>query len=182
MSNSNIVQASAMPKQELAPLQPGANSPGQSAAMLQQQQINKQMALTGKTGGKRVKTGSFHLKGGVPPNVEVPNPPPGSVNPQQTQGNYTQLTALAQQQQQQSTYDNAKTPAETAALQSQNNKVYNSTGGRASSKKGGYWPKWGCLSGGKHTKVKTRKGKKVTSRRGKNRRTKTKRTRRTRKN
>ena len=143
MANDKIVAPSAMPQQQITPLQPGANSPGQSAGMQQQQQTQAQLAFTGKkVGGK--KKGVW--KGGAA-QIIVPNPPANAVNASQTQSSYTALTSLAQTQQQGGIYDNAQNPEQTARIQAQNNRVY--SGGM----------KWGCLSGGKH-KSKKRNTKK----------------------
>ena len=83
-----------------------------------------------------------------------------------------QQQVQTQQQQTNATFDNAKTPSETAALQSQQQALYSGkTGG--SSKRGGSWPVWGCLSGGKKSRKcrsRGRKGRKSKSR--KNRKTK----------
>jgi hypothetical protein len=82
--------------------------------------------------------------------------------------NYTQLTDLAVKQQQQSIYDGAKTPQQTAGISAANNKLYAVTGGNK--KKGGYYPKWGCMSGGRK-RTKKAKGRKNTKKYTKNRRT-----------
>ena len=146
---NDIVAPSAMPAQKITPLQPGANSPGQSAYMQQQQQTQAQLALTGKkVGGK--KKGVW--KGGVS-QVLVPNPPANAVNASQTQSSYTALTSLAQTQQQQAIYDKAQNPQQTAAIETQNNKSY--SGGM----------KWGCLSGGKHKSKKRNTKKRNTKKR-----------------
>ena len=59
--------------------------------------------------------------------------------------------------------------ADAAALSAKQNAIYNTGKGgskrkRASNKRGGYWPKWGCLSGGKRRtkkcKCKRRKSRK----------------------
>ena len=159
MVANNTIQANAVPKQEVQPLAPGAISPGQSAYMNSQQQLATQRALTGKTGGKtRLK----RRRGGAAA-IVVPTPPPGPTATA-SQANYTGLTVVAQQQQQQATFDSAKTPAQTAALQAQNNEMYKGGSRRYSRryyKRGGSWPKWGCLSGGKTRRYnKSNKGKK----------------------
>lgn len=164
-TQQNAVQPTAIPKQEVAPLAPGAISPGQSAYINSQQQLATQRALTGKTGGKRRRGGAAV--------IVVPNPPPGPTAAS-SQANYTGLTALAQQQQQQATFDSAKTPAQTAALQAQNNQMYKGGSRRYSRRRykmGGSWPKWGCLSGGKTRRYKNQRNKskknKKSKRRGK---------------
>jgi hypothetical protein len=156
-TQQNTVQPTAIPKQEVPPLAPGAISPGQSAYMNSQQELATQRALTGKTGGK---TRGKRRRGGAAA-IVVPNPPPGPTATA-SQPNYTSLTALAQQQQQQATFDSAKTPAQTAALQAQNNQMYKGGSRRYSRRRykmGGSWPKWGCLSGGKTRRYKNQRNK-----------------------
>jgi len=91
------------------------------------------------------------MRGGAT-SVTVPAVPSGTVNQDQTSGNYKGLTELAQKQQTQAVYDSATSPSQTAAIQQQQDSLYKSGGARARSKRGGSWPKWGCLSGGKKTK------------------------------
>jgi len=146
MSVEPMIQSSAMPPQSKNTLQPGATSPMNSAYIASQQQTKAQMNLIGSS------------KGGAP-TVQVPPVSSSSPNPGQTSDNYKDLTQLAQTQQTQSAFDNAKTPQQTAAIQQQQQALYKSGG----SKRGGSWPKWGCLSGGRKTKRKgrrTRKGRK----------------------
>ena len=146
MSDSqNIIKAGAMPQQTIPTLKAGATSPMASAQIQQQQNINAQMALIGKSGGARRRKSRRNkrdkrnkkLKGGTA--IAVPPVPPGSVNPQQTAGQYAELTSLAEKQAAQSVYDSGKTAA-VAAKQS-----------------GGSWPNWRCLSGGKKSIRKGRK-------------------------
>lgn len=97
---STIVQSSAMKPQVLPPLSTGATSPMASAQIAQQQQIERQMALVGKSGGsKRSK-----IKGGA--QIQVPSVQPGAVNPQQTADSYKALTQVSEQQMAQAVYDN----------------------------------------------------------------------------
>jgi hypothetical protein len=140
----NVIAPTAIPPQEIKPLMAGASSPGQSAYLQQQQQIKTQMAITGKTvGGKKRKTKrskryrnkskryrnkSKRYYGGAT-QVLVPQPPSGSVPPgtgAATQNNYTSITQLAQNQQQQAIYDKTVNggQGEVAAIQTQNNKMY----------------------------------------------------------
>ena len=130
--------------------------------ILQQQQINKQMALIGKSGGSKKSMIRRRFHGGAVPVIQVPPVTSGAVNPQQTGANYKELSILAENQATKSTYDNAKTPAQTAAIQQQQQTLYK--GGskrgcskrgcskRGGSKRGGSWSRWGCLSGGKKSK------------------------------
>jgi len=165
MSNSQPIK-SPMPEQVLPTMLPGARGPMDNGVKMQQQQTDSQMALIGETkaGGSKHKRNKRKMIGGEAPQVSVPPVPAGSVNPQATGENYKGLTQLAQQQQTNSTFDNAKTPSDTAALQSQQQSVYSGKGGskkrmnKRVTKRGGSWPKWGCLSGGKQSK-KSRKGR-----------------------
>jgi len=161
MSNSSI--PGAMPQQTVTPLQPGSTSIGNSAYKASQAQNHQQMALIGKSGGKRSKR---QIKGGAG-DITVPPVQAGSVNGAQTGANFKQLTELSATQGQQSIYDGASSPAQTAQIQAANNKNY--SGG---SKKGGN--KWGCLSGGKQNKKHTNKtkGSKRTSKNKKTRKNK----------
>lgn len=142
--SQNVIKASSMPTQPIKPLQVGATSPMASAQIQQQQNINAQMALIGKSGGAKRKrdkrrSRSRKLKGGTA--VLVPPVPPGSVNHQQTTDQYAALTSLAEKQSAQAVYDSGK----TAAV--------------ASKQSGGSWPNWRCLSGGKSRHRNKNKGK-----------------------
>ena len=126
------------------------------------------MAITGKKmGGKRKsnrKNGRRYY-GGAAPQIQVPQPPPGSIpsgTGGATQANYTSITNLAATQQQQAVYDKTINggPALVTAVQTQNNKMYQLGGKRQTKKykkiqkqkqKAGGGSKWGCLSGGKYT-------------------------------
>jgi hypothetical protein len=163
--SDNLIPATAMPPQTVPPLQPGSTSVGNSAYKTSQLQTQQQMALLGKTvGGFRCKR---KARGGAAPQIVVPPPPVNAPNPSMTSSNYKDLTQLAATQQQQASYDTAKTPTDTLKIENANNSLYSGTGG---SKKGGYYPKWGCLSGGKK-RSKTRKTKSLK----KNKKCKTKR-------
>jgi hypothetical protein len=97
---SNIVASSAMKPQVLPPLSAGATSPMASAQIAQQQQIDKQMALIGKSGG-----GKRRMNGGAT-QILVPSVQPGAVNSQQTADSFKALTQVAEQQAGQAVYDN----------------------------------------------------------------------------
>jgi hypothetical protein len=157
MSVQPMIQSSAMPPQPINTLQPTATSPMNSAYIASQQQTKAQMSLIGSS------------KGGAPV-VQVPPVSSSAPNPGQTSDNYKALTQLAQTQQAQSTFDNAKTPQQTAALQQQQETLYKSGGSKRSAykrsaykrsayKRGGSWPKWTCLSGGRRTKKRVRNTK-----------------------
>ena len=170
-SQPTMIQSSAMPAQEVTPMPPGSKGPMDAGIKLQQQQTTNQMALIGSQtsgGSKKKKT-----RGGATPVVQVPPVSSGAVNPQATSSNYSALTDLAVQQQTNATYDNAKTSADTAALQAQQQSLYSGgskkgsswpkRGGSSWPKRGGSWPKWGCFSGGKKSRKsrKIRKSRKV---------------------
>ena len=168
MSNQPTNQTNGMPEQVLSTMPPGSKGPMDAGIKMQQQQTAEHMALIGETkgGSKRKMRG-----GATTPLATVPPVSSAAVNKGETQANFTDLTNLALQQQTGATFDNAKTPSDTAALQAQQQAVYSGTGG--SYKKGGSWPVWGCLSGGKKSRKcrsRGRKGRKSKSR--KNRKTK----------
>jgi hypothetical protein len=130
----NIVSAKAMPPQTITPLAAGATSPMSSAQIQQQQAVQKQMSLIGKTGGSRRK----RLKGGANL-IQVPPIQPGTPNQTQNTNTMKDITRVAVTQQEQAKFDSQV-----------------KTGGK--NIKGGTWPVWGCLSGGK--KRKCRKSRK----------------------
>ena len=146
------IKAGAMPPQTIKPLAAGATSPMQSAQIQQQQQVQQQMALIGKGktgGGKRSKRRKF--RGGANnAQIVVPAVQPGAVNSTQTQTQYADLTALASKQQSQAVFDSGNTAA-VAATQK---------GGRKM--KGGTWPVWGCLSGGRKSRRNHRRHRRKT--------------------
>jgi len=163
INTTQPIPATSMPPQPIKPLEAGATSPMQSAQIQQQQQVAKQMALIGKGGAKRRndkrrKTRKLRggANGGVGNNAQIAVPPvqPGAVNSEQTARQYADLTALASKQQSQAVYDSGNT-ATVAAKQQGGKKLK----GRQRLK-GGMWPIWGCLSGGKRTRRQNKKHKK----------------------
>jgi hypothetical protein len=147
MNQPNMIKSGAMPQQSISGMPPGSTSTMNAGLILQQQQINKQMALIGKSGGSKKSMIRRRFHGGAVPVIQVPPVTSGAVNPQQTGANYKELSILAENQATKSTYDNAKTPAQTAAIQQQQQTLY-----KGGSKRGGSWSRWGCLSGGKKSK------------------------------
>lgn len=125
--NQKMIAASAMPAQTISPFPAGANSPMMAGKLAGEQQTAAQMALIGKSGGKRSKKIIGGNTSSVPV-VQVPPVPVGAPNPSLTQGNYQQLTELAQQQAGNAVYDKAQTTGQTAAISAQQNKLY--SGGR----------------------------------------------------
>lgn len=170
-TSTNIVNTGAMPSQDISPMPAGATSPMNAGFLKQQAQIDQQTALigNGKSGGsKRKQTKRDKLIGGTV--VKVPTVPPGAVDHQATGGNYKALTTLSQNIQTQSAFDQAKTPAQTAGIAAQQQSLYKG-GNYRRGKRGGSWPVWGCLSGGK--KSRKRRGKRSCKcKKGNNKRTK----------
>lgn len=157
-ASTNYIKADAMPPQTIKPLATGATSPMQSAQIHQQQLTQQQMRLIGKTGGrKRHQTKRKKIRGGAAGGVAnnaqivVPAVPPGAVNSAQTQNEYAMLTQLASKQQSEAVFDEGNTAA-VAATQKGGRKIKG-----ARKMRGGSWPVWGCLSGGKKSKRKHRR-------------------------
>ena len=173
MNNQPIMkQSTAMPAQVVSAMPAGATSPMSAGVKLQEQQNANQMALIGqgKSGGSKKRR---RMMGGAVV-VQVPPVPSGIVNKDATGGNYQALTTLAQKQQTQAVYDTAQTPAQTAAIQQQQNVMYKGGSSRRG-KRGGSWPVWGCFSGGKKSRRRGRgrRGRKSCKcKKGKNKRTK----------
>ena len=158
IDTTNVKQATAMPAQTMPSYPLGANSMMTAGPALQQQQAENQTNLA-KLGGRR-RNHRRSLRGGQngaaasSANViVVPTVPVGAPDPAATGGNYAALTNLAEVGASQAVYDTAKTPADTAAIAATNNK------GGGWKKKGGSF--WGCLSGGKKYRRKTRKSRKT---------------------
>ena len=180
MSNQpNMIQSNAMPQQVLTTMPPGSKGPMDAGVKMQQQQTDNQMALIGKKGGSRYRS---KYNGGAAPVVQVPPVTAGVPHSSQTGDNYKGLTELAQQQQTQAVFDKAQNPGDTAALQAQQQAMY-----KGGNKRGGSWPKWGCLSGGLNRKstrgksrrvIKSRRGIKRKERRNKKNKTRKNKTRR----
>jgi hypothetical protein len=122
------------------PLKPnavGATSIFNSAYITQQNQNKLQNQLGA---GRKIKK----MRGGLSSSMQVPAPPSYSPNPELTQGNYTQLTKGMSNLQAESKYDNLAQPPKSGGSKRIKSTFF--------SKRGGYWPKWGCLSGGKKSK------------------------------
>lgn len=122
--------SSNMPPQVIPPLPAGANSIMDAGVIKQQQQIQSQMALIGKSGGynRRRSRGRGHKRccscgrsrrsrnygriissnkrrGGAN-TIHVPSPPSYSVDKTATQNNYTSLTKVLETQAEQAKFDN----------------------------------------------------------------------------
>jgi hypothetical protein len=153
----NIIKPMAMPEQTVQAFPKGATSIMNAGIINSQAQTQQQMALIGKSGGKRIggkrigsKSKRKRVKGGASTQVLVPAVPAGTPNSGATAENYKSITALAQSGAANAVYDTAKTPAQTAAI---NASLQNKIGGNRE-------VRWGCLSGGKRKSRKSRKSRK----------------------
>ena len=141
----NVVQTGSMPPQKIPPMPVGATSPMNAGIIKQQQQINQQMALIGKSGGSTKR----HLIGGTAsPVVQVP---PVTGGPQNVEA-ITQITGVAQKIQGDAVFDKSQNAGDTAIIASKQQALYKTGGSKC--------PIWGCLSGGKKSRRKGRKGRK----------------------
>jgi hypothetical protein len=177
---SPIISSSAMPEQKLPPYPDGANSPMTAGIIAQQQNAELQNARN-KIGGskyRKTKHNKRKYKGGATPVVQVPAVPSGTVNQGATNSNYKDITSLAQQQQTDMIFDSAQKPSDTALLSAKQQALYSGkTGGSKRNRmtykrnhnkkqtnkrhvykrKGGSYPVWGCLSGGRKRTKRHRK-------------------------
>lgn len=149
----------AMPPQIMQSLPTGANNIFTAAIIKQQQNASAQNALT-QNGGiiksrrtQRTKKRKA-VRGGA---ITVPPVPSTAVDKTGTTNNYTQITTLAEGTQEAAKYDNTTNQGQVAAIAAQQS---TKTGGsKRRIKRGGSWPKWGCLSGGKKTRKRHKKRK-----------------------
>lgn len=164
--NSPMIKSSAMPQQTVTAMPPGSKGPMDAGLKMQQQQTSGQMALIGKSGGSKRRRRRFKGGATTAPVVQVPPVAAGAANQDATAASFKSLTALSQQQAGQAVFDSAKTPSQTAALQTQQQALYKSGGSKSKSKKrgkngkrGGSSVKWGCYSGGVKKSRKSRRTK-----------------------
>jgi hypothetical protein len=160
MSNPNppMIKSTAMPQQTVTAMPPGSKGPMDAGIKTQQQQTDSQMALIGKSGGSKRRNRRFKGGATTAPAVQVPPVQAGVANPDATAASYAALTNVATTQQVGSTFDSAKDPSQTAALQAQQQSLYKSGGSKSrrgkrgkNGKRGGS-VNWGCYSGGKKSK------------------------------
>jgi hypothetical protein len=158
--NSPMIKSTAMPQQTVTAMPPGSKGPMDAGLKMQQQQTSGQMALIGKSGGSKRRRRRFKGGATTAPVVQVPPVQAGAANQDATAASFKSLTALSQQQAGQAVFDSAKTPSQTAALQTQQQALYKS-GGSKSKKRGkrGGSVKWGCYSGGLKKSRKSRRTK-----------------------
>lgn len=158
---------SIMPPQTTQPFPPGANNIFTAGTIKQQQNATAQNALT-QGGGVRRRRHSKKRKnvrgtivrgtivrGGA---IAVPPVPSSAVDKGATTNNYTDITSLSANAQNNASYDKTTNPGQVAAISAQQQST--KTGGsKRRMKRGGSWPKWGCLSGGKKTRKRHKKRK-----------------------
>ena len=165
--NSPMIKSTAMPQQTVTAMPPGSKGPMDAGLKMQQQQTSGQMALIGKSGGSKRRRRRFKGGSTTAPVIQVPPVAAGAANQDATAASFKSLTALSQQQAGQAVFDSAKTPSQTAALQTQQQALYKSGGSKSKSKskkrgkrgKRGGSVKWGCYSGGVKKSRKSRRTK-----------------------
>ncbi|NBQ17995.1 hypothetical protein EBU24_06800 [bacterium] len=159
-SQPRVVQTNALPPNVIKPLPAGASNIYTAGIITQNQQNMLQNDLVGskQSGGKQRYRGvNQRYRGGNPPVVQVPPAPSYAPNQAATNDINTQLAGLANSAKNNAVFDGTvgTGPGTTAALAAQQQAVYNGKGGfksKSKSKKGGAWPVWGCLSGGKKSR------------------------------
>lgn len=158
MSENNNVSADkyGMIPQQLPPYPAGANSARSASIAMQEQSVNKQMALIGKGGSKKWKGGAASQV--VVPPANTPYPDIGN----QTANNFKSTTQATINQNAQSAFDSCvgKGPGCTAQVVQEQKAGKRRTRrhslrSRTRTKKGGV--KWGCMSGGKKRRKTTKK-------------------------
>lgn len=159
MSENNNISADkyGMIPQQLPPYPAGANSARTASIAMQEQSVNKQMALIGKGGSKKWKGGATSQV--VVPPANTPYPDIGN----QTANNFKSTTQATINQNAQSAFDSCvgKGPGCTAEVVQEQKagkrrtRKTRKSNLRSRSKKGGV--KWGCMSGGKKRRIVTKK-------------------------
>jgi len=158
-----VVQTDALPPNKVPPLEAGASNPFDSAIIKQNNQNIAQNTLAGnlkQSGGKkRYRGGAALLSFAQTPVVQVAAAPSYAINKDATNDINTQITGLAVSNQNNAAFDGLtnSSPGATAQIAAQQQATYSGKGGvksksRKHLKKGGAWPIWGCLSGGKKSR------------------------------
>lgn len=153
--NNNNVSADkyGMVPQQLPPYPAGANSARTASLAMQEQSVNKQMALIGTGGSKRVKKGGAAQV--IVPPANTPYPDIGN----QTANNFKSTTQATINQNAQSAFDacvgkgagcTAQVVQEQKAGKRRRRRTRRTRKSKGRLKKGGV--KWGCMSGGKKSK------------------------------
>jgi hypothetical protein len=155
-SQPRVVQTGALPPQTRPPLEAGSSNVFNSAIQKSNNQTASQMALIG--GRKKRYRG-----GANSPVVQVAAAPSYAVNKDATNDINTQIYGLAVSNQNNAAFDGLTNgnSGNTAIIAAKQQETYTGNGGskfksksksRKHLKKGGYWPVWGCLSGGKKSR------------------------------
>ena len=173
MSQPRVVE-SALPLNTTKPLPQGANNIYTAGVITHKNDVQQQVKLT-QNGGIRKKRKSRCMKGGnasvasnSAPVVVVSAAPSYDPNPDATNSINTQLAGLANITASEAALDKTvgEDQAAAAAISAQQQQQYfGSKGGsrirrklsQSKHKKGGSFPKWQCLSGGKKSKRHTKK-------------------------
>lgn len=171
-SQPRVVQTGALPPNNIQPLEPGSPNVFQSAIQKSNNQTASQMALIGGR-KKRYRGGAAPLSPAPaqPPVVQVAAAPSYAVNKSATNDINTQIAGLAVSNQNNAAFDGTVNgnPGDTAVIAAQQQATYTGKGGSKSKskskkhlKKGGSWPVWGCLSGGKKSRKSRRSRRRKT--------------------
>jgi hypothetical protein len=150
-----IIQSTALPTSTTKPFPTGSNSIYTAGVVEQRNQSQIQTNLVKKSGG-----GKRYMRGGQPM-VAVQSAPSYAPDKTATNNNNAALTELAQKTQNNAAFDKTTSQSQVASISTQQQNVYNGKGG----KRGGSWPHWGCLSGGKQTRKKRCKKRRCRKRR-----------------
>lgn len=158
-----VIQTDALPPNKIEPLEAGSNNVFNSAIQKSNNQNATQMKLIGGR-KKRYRGGATQ-----PPHVQVVAAPSYAVNKAETNDINTKIARLAVSNENYAAFDGTVNgnSGDTAVIAAQQQATYTGKGGSKSKsksksrkplKKGGSWPVWGCLSGGKKSK-KTRRSR-----------------------
>lgn len=155
-SQQRIIQTGAVPPNTTKPLEPGASNIYDSTIIKQNNQAQLQTALAQNGGIRRAKKKRY-MKGGNVPVVMVSSAPSFAVDKDATNANNIAIATIANNAKNNAALDTTTSQAQVAEIAAQQQAQYKGTGGtKIRKKRGGSYPVWGCLSGGK----KTRKHKK----------------------
>jgi len=151
----NVVKTDALEPNTMKPLPPGATDIYKAGIVKQQNEVALQQSLIGGIKRRRKMRKTRRMKGGTGPVVVVQSAPSYSPNLDATNKLNTDIAKLANENYNNAIFDKTVdgNQAEVAKLSTQQQNVYNGKGGKKwLSKKGGAWPVWGCLSGGKKSR------------------------------
>jgi len=165
MNNIKIIDNTALPLQKTNPFPPGARNIFEAGLITQKNEAQLQQSLVGNplVGGiKRYKKmrKSREIKGGATPVIVAPSAPSFDTNPELTNNIFGGLSKLAIEAQNNAVFDETTSQLQVDRIAAEQQALFK--GGKKrkiSNKKGGSWPVWGCLSGGKKTRKHTKNNK-----------------------